>query len=256
MIDVLWLVLCGVTAGLLGGYLGLGGGIVIVPFMTIILGIDISLAVPVSVTAIVINSFASSNEYLKKGMVDMELVILLSTFMILGGIIGSASSRFIPGHWVQLILAAVLLYTAVTLLKGRKSSTQLTLSDSRFQYIAICTVLALVVGAISGLVGIGGGAIIIPLLHLVIGMPFTTARGTSSLMVGSSSAAAAAVYYFNGSTDVAMIAPVAFGILLGGKLGGYLGTMAKPAVVKFMFFIIMLYLAWKLGMPAYQEIFG
>ena len=68
-------ILCGLTAGLLGGYLGLGGGIVMVPFLTVIAGVDIKTAVPVSVTAIVVNSFSASNEYLKKGMVDMELVV-------------------------------------------------------------------------------------------------------------------------------------------------------------------------------------
>ncbi|UCD64867.1 MAG: TSUP family transporter, partial [Candidatus Zixiibacteriota bacterium] len=84
MFDQLLYVLCGLSAGLLGGYLGLGGGVVMVPFLTVLVGIDIKQAAPISITAIVVNSFTASNEYLKRGMVDMELVIVLAVFMVLG----------------------------------------------------------------------------------------------------------------------------------------------------------------------------
>ena len=75
MFDQLLYVLCGLTAGLLGGYLGLGGGVIMVPFLTVVTGLDIKIAAPISITAIVVNSFSASNEYLKKGMVDLELVV-------------------------------------------------------------------------------------------------------------------------------------------------------------------------------------
>ena len=245
--ELILYILCGLTAGLLGGYLGLGGGIVMVPFLTVVIGIDIKAAVPVSVSAIVVNSFSSSNEYLKKGMVDLELVIILSIFTVVGNIIGSNFASVVPADITRIILTVILVYTAFSLLKNKKPSDKMTFLDSRFKHLSACCGISLFTGIIAALVGIGGGVILVPVLYLVIGLPLTTSRGTSSLMIGFSAAAAAAVYLLKGEIDFKIASGVIMGIILGGKLGGYLGTMAKPLVVKILFFIIMLYLAFKLS---------
>lgn len=254
MIDQLLYILCGLSAGLLGGYLGLGGGIVMVPFLTAVLGIDIKQAVPVSVTAIVVNSFSSSNEYLKKGMVDIELVVMLAVFMVIGNISGSLLSDYIPAHYTQLLLTVLLVYTALSMLKSKKAGEKLSFSVNRNKYLFITTFLALITGTLAGLVGIGGGVILVPVMYLIIGLPLTTARGTSALMIGFSSAAACLVYFLKGQIDFEIVSGVIAGIIIGGKLGGYLGTMAKPLVVKIMFLIIMLYLAFKLSYQPLMEL--
>ncbi|MDH4157659.1 MAG: sulfite exporter TauE/SafE family protein [candidate division Zixibacteria bacterium] len=250
MPEMLLFVLCGLLAGLLGGYLGLGGGIVMVPFLTVVAGLNIKVAVPVSVTAIVVNSLASSNEYLKKGMVDLELVVALSVFSILGNITGSNLIDAVPGNVIRLILAVILAYTALSLLTKKGPEKRVGFEDNRRRYLMVCVVIAFLAGVLSALVGIGGGVILVPLLYTIIGLPLTTARGTSSLMIGFSSAAAAAVYLLNERTDFAVVAPVAAGIIVGAKLGGFLGTMAKPVAVKILFFLVMLYLAYKLSYDA------
>ncbi len=247
MPEMLLFVLCGLLAGLLGGYLGLGGGIVMVPFLTVVVGLDIKVAVPVSVTAIVVNSLASSNEYLKKGMVDLELVVVLSIFTVLGNITGSNLSEVVPADAIRLILTAILAYTAFSLLRKRNSEKRAHFQDNRRRYLMVCVVIAYLTGVLAALVGIGGGVILVPLLYTIIGLPLTTARGTSSLMIGFSSAAAAVVYLLNDRIDFAIVAPVAVGIIVGAKLGGFLGTMARPVVVKVLFFFVMLYLAYKLS---------
>ena len=254
MFDQLLYVLCGLSAGLLGGYLGLGGGIVMVPFLTVIAGVDIKVAVPVSVTAIVVNSFSASNEYLKKGMVDLELVIILAVFMVLGNITGSLVSGYVPAQHTSLLLTVIVLYTAFSLLKTRKVTEKMSFKDNRTKYLLICTLLAYVTGTLAALVGIGGGVILVPILYLIIGLPLTTARGTSSLMIGFSSAAASTVYFLNGQIDTNILPGVVLGIILGGKFGGYLGTMAKPLIVKILFFIIMLYLAYRLSYEPLMEL--
>ncbi|NOY87810.1 MAG: sulfite exporter TauE/SafE family protein [FCB group bacterium] len=254
MTDQFLYILCGLSAGLLGGYLGLGGGIVMVPFLTIIAGLDIKLAVPVSVTAIVVNSFSASNEYLKKGMVNLELVIILSIFMVMGNITGSNLNRIVPANYTKLILTILLVYTAFSLLKGKQPKEQLPFKGNQGKYIMVSTVLAYLTGTLAGLVGIGGGVILVPLLYLVIGMPLTTSRGTSSFMIGFSSAAASAVYLLNGMIDYKIAAEVILGIIIGGKLGGYFGTTAKPIVVKILFFVIMLYLAYKMSYQPLLEL--
>jgi len=254
MFDMMLYVLCGLTAGLLGGYLGLGGGIIMVPFLTVVAGVDIKAAVPVSVTAIVVNSLSSSNEYLKKGMVDMELVIILSVFMALGNITGSYLSGYVPGEYTSLLLTAAVVYAAFSLLKGKKAAERMVFADNRGKYLLITTLVAYVTGTLSALVGIAGGIIIVPLLYLVIGLPLSTARGTSSLMYGFASAAATTVYFLNGKIEPTIVSGVILGIIVGAKFGGYLGTMAKPLVVKILFFVLMLYLAFRLSYDPIREL--
>jgi uncharacterized membrane protein YfcA len=253
MSDQLLYILCGLCAGLYGGYLGLGGGPVIVPFLTVLAGVDIKLAVPVSLTAIVVNSFTTSNEYLRKGMVDLELVIVLSVFMVLGNIAGSLLSAVVPGDYTRIILTVVLIYTAFSLLKGRKSTDRLVFSDNRGKYLVLCTLVAFATGTLSALVGIGGGIILVPVLYLVIRIPLATARGTVSLLIGFSAAAAATVYLLNGQIDATVLPGVVLGVIIGGKLGAHLGTTAKPLAVKIVLFVVMLYLAFRLSSEPIKE---
>ena len=254
MPPMLMYIICGLTAGLLGGYLGLGGGIIMVPFLTIIAGIDIKVAVPVSVTATVVTSIASSNEYLKKGMVDIELSIILALFMVIGTITGSSLSAYIPSHYIQLVLTVIVLYTAISLIKNKKTDNSEFHIIDRNKNIILAGAIAIVTGVLSGLVGIGGGVIIIPVLYLMIGLPLSTSRGTSSLMIGFSAAAAATVFYLNDMIDFQIVIGVIFGIIIGGKLGGKLGAIAKPKIVKIIFFLVLLYVAIKLGYSSLQEI--
>lgn len=250
---MIWYIICGLSAGLLGGYLGLGGGIIMVPFLTVLMKLDIKAAVPISVTAIVVTSLSSSNEYLKKGLVDIEFAVILALFMMIGTITGSSVSAYIPAEYLQVTLAVLVVYTAISLLKGKKNNDQQQFHDNRSKHIMICSGLAIFTGILSGLLGIGGGVIIVPLLYLMVGLPLSTARGTSSLMIGFSAAAASIVYLINGQIDFKVVSGVILGIIVGAKLGGYFGTMAKPIIVKILFFIVMMYLAYKL---AYEPLMG
>jgi len=247
MADLLLYIGCGLTAGLLGGYLGLGGGIIMVPYLTLVAGTDILTAVPVSVTAIVVNSIASSTEYLRKGMVDLEISLILAVFMTMGNIFGSKLSETVSTEFIQLVFTALLLYTSVVFIRGRKPKERIRFADNRKKYLPLCILLIFLTGMLAGLVGIGGGIILIPIMFLIIGLPLTTARGTSSFMIGFSAAASAAVYFLNGRLDTRIALPVVLGILVGGKLGGYFGTVAKPLVIRIVFFLLMLYLAIRIG---------
>jgi hypothetical protein len=245
--DLLLYLSGGLLAGLLGGYLGLGGGEIMVPFLTVVAGVDVKTAVPVSVTAIVVNSFSASNEYLKRGMVDLELVIVLALFLVMGNITGSSASPMVPGGYVKLMLSLLLVYTAFSLLKGRVTPQHLVFRDNRTKHLMLCLALAFLVGAVAGLIGIGGGVFLIPLLYLVVGLPLATARGTTSLTICFASAAAAMVYLLDNRIDFTIVSPVIVGIALGGRLGGLFGTVAKPKVIRVVFFVLMMYLAYEMG---------
>ncbi len=248
MTDILLLVAGGVLAGLLGGYLGLGGGIVIVPWMTFVVGVDLRAAIPASVAAIVVNSISSSAEYLKKDMVDLDLMIVLVVWMTAGNIIGSAVSGAVPSEIIQVLFAAVMLYTAVNFLRKTPVRTDDVEPDRLKGKKAIVYLIALGTGIIGAMIGVGGGVIIVPVLYLVLGLPLSVARGTSSFLIGPSTTAAVAVYALNGRLDPVILPPLLVGTIAGGKLGGYLGTLAKPQVVKLLFFAVMLYLAGRFAL--------
>ena len=246
-LDLLLYILAGFLGGALGGYLGLGGGILIVPFLTIVLGIPIKSAVPVSVTAIVVNSIASSTEYLKKGMVDFEIAVVLALFMVTGSIVGSNLSSVIPEVYVRTIFSVILVYSAISFLKSSSQKESVELSDKGRKFLVLTALLTLMAGFLAGLLGIGGGVILVPLIYLFIGLPLTTSRGTSSFLTGFSAAAAMTVYLFQDKIDIEIAPAVILGVVIGGKTGGYLGTLAKPKVVKIIFFIVIIFLAFKLA---------
>lgn len=245
---------CGLLAGIMGGYLGVGGGIIIVPFLTLVMGLDIKAAVPVSAAAIVVNSLASSSEYLRKNMVDLELMVLLTIAMVLGTIIGSTLLTVLSATYIKFALAGVLLYTAVTFLRAKEPTGSTGTLDHRNRRLWLCGLLSFLGGILAGLVGIGGGVIAVPLMFLVLGVPLGLARGTSSFIVGFAGAASVSVYFINGLVDLSVAPAVMLGTVLGGKLGGSLGALAKPKVVRLLFFILLIYVAIRLAYNAWGEL--
>ncbi len=244
----------GLLAGLLGGYLGLGGGEIIVPFLAVFADVDIKAAVPVSVAAVVVNSISASNEYLKRGMVDLELVIVFGLLLVMGSIAGSNLNLVVPAHHIKLLLAVLLVYSSFSLLKGRGIPKQLVFRDNRTKYLVVSLLLAFGVGTLAALVGLGGGIFLIPILYLIVGLPLSTARGTSSLMICFASASATAVYFSHDMIDLSIASPVIVGIALGGKVGGLFGTVAKPVVIRAVFFVVMLYLAYELASQPLEKL--
>ena len=234
---------CGMLAGLLGGYLGIGGGIVIVPYLTMLAGIDMKVAVPVSVTAIVVNSISSSTEYIKRNMVDFELMVSLGIFMTLGNIAGSLISPLVPESGVQFLFGLTLLYTAYSFIRQSDNGSVPDRPAHEHRHFYPALVVAFFTGALGALIGVGGGIIIIPFMFVVLGLPLATARGTSSFLIGASTSASVAVYLWSGRIDLTVVPPLLVGTIIGGKIGGYFGTLAKPKVVKLLFFTLLLYLA-------------
>lgn len=233
---------CGVLAGLLGGYLGIGGGVIVVPYLTMLAGVDLKVAVPASVTAIVVNSLSSSTEYIKKGMVDFQLAVSLGVFMTLGNIVGSLLGPIVSVSVTQFLFGLTLLYTAYTFSRKSETSTNPGRASSHKLYWAVM-IAAFGTGILGALVGVGGGIIIIPLMFVVFGLPLATARGTSSFLIGLSTSAAVAVYLLSEQIDLTIVPPLLVGTIIGGKAGGYLGTLARPKAVKLLFVLLLLYLA-------------
>ncbi len=217
-----------------------------VPFMAIVLGMDIKVAAPISMAAIIVGSMSASTPYLKKNLIDNELVVVLGVFMTIGGVAGSIVSAYIPSNIIQLIFSVLVIYAALMLFTKKNESEQKWQSGNKALYYILASTVALFTGTIAATLGVGGGIFFIPALYLLFGKELTVARGTSAMVIGFSATAATAVYLGSGRLDASAAMPVILGVVVGGMIGGKLGTLAKPLAVKIVFLIVMLFTAYKL----------
>lgn len=227
--------------------MGLGGGVIMVPLMTIAMGLDMKEAVPISMISIVVGTISASRSYLRKSMVDEELAIILAIFMVIGSVTGSLISTMVPSGALQIMFSVVTVYAGIMMLRKKDDEENPIDHKNQKSHLILAAVIALFTGVFASLVGVGGGIFIIPILYLLFGKSIGVSRGTSTLTIGFSASAAAIVYFFKGMLEPSSAAPVILGIAIGGTIGGRLGAVARPVVVKIIFFIIMLYIAYKLG---------
>lgn len=231
-----------ILAGIVGGFLGLGGGVILVPFLTTIFKMPIHHAVALSLAAIMANSIVSSNNYMKKGMVDFRLVTTLCIFASLGAIAGSNVSAYIPGEYLKVIFSFAMAYTAFSIIRKKQASREREPGDGEPSMTPVA-IIALFAGVFSALLGVGGGIIIIPAVYLLLNYDIGVARGSSAFTVGITATAGSIVYLINGTLQLHMVGPVIIGLAAGGWLGSWLGARAKSIVVRYVFAAAMVYLA-------------
>lgn len=232
-----------VAAGYVGGFLGLGGGIVLVPFLTLIFGMPMHQAVALSLAAIMANSIVSSNNYLKKNMVDFRLVIPLCIFASLGAVAGSSTIHLIPGDYLKIVFAIALTYTAVSIIRKKDNNRQNAGGRKTEPKLITISIIAFLSGVFSSLLGVGGGIIIIPAVFLILNYSIHTARGSSAFTIGITATAGSIVYLLNGTLVLDKIGPVILGLTVGGWFGSWCGARAGSFMVRLAFAIILLYLA-------------
>jgi len=227
---------------MVGGFLGLGGGIVLVPFLTTIFKMPMHQAVALSLAAIMANSIVSSNNYMKKGMVDFKLVTPLCIFASVGAILGSNVSVYIPGDYLKIVFAFAMTYTAFTIIRKKRNEREREVGDAEPGLTSVA-VIALFAGVFSALLGVGGGIIIIPAVYLLLNYDIGVARGSSAFTIGITATAGSIVYLLNGTLQLDSVGPVIIGLTAGGWVGSWLGARAKSLVVRYVFAAAMLYLA-------------
>jgi uncharacterized membrane protein YfcA len=224
-----------------GGFLGLGGGIVLVPLLTLIHGLPMHQSVALSLSAIMANSIVSSNEYLKKDFVELRLVVPLAIFAAVGAVAGSSVSPYIPGGYLKLVFSIFLLYTVYSLLK-KKENMAASRKKAEPNLPLVCAI-AFFAGVVSSLTGVGGGILIIPAIYLVLNYSIHVARGTSAFTIGIIATAGSVVYLIQGILLVEYVGPVMLGMMFGAWLGSLAGVKAKSVTVRLIFSALLLYLA-------------
>jgi hypothetical protein len=258
-----------IVAGLLGSLLGLGGGIIVIPCLTLLLHIDIHYAIGASIVSVIATSSGAAASYVKEHMSNIRLSMVLEMATTLGALSGAYLAGVLQGKWLYIIFAVVMGYAAVEMLRNTKNREKKPLppdywadkldlhgeyfdqaENRQIEYRVARTKLGLLfsyfAGIISGLLGIGGGAIKVPTMNLIMGVPIKVATATSNFMIGVTAAASAGVYFMRGDIDPFIAAPVAAGVLLGSTGGSRLLGRIHSTYIRLAFVAVLFYICWEM----------
>lgn len=248
------------AAGLLGSLVGVGGGIIVVPALTLLLGVSIQKAIAASIISVIATSSGAASSYVSERITNMRLGMVLEVATVAGALTGAYLATVVSGRWLFVTFALVLGYTVWSMLRPRGHrieavpdplADRLRLHGSyvdrslgqRVDYRVSRTKLGLAVsyvaGVASGLLGIGGGVLKVPVMNLAMGLPIKVCTATSNFMIGVTAATSAAVYFMRGEVLPFIAAPVAVGVLLGARSGARLMGGMKSRYIRIIFVAVL-----------------
>jgi hypothetical protein len=251
------------VAGLIGALTGLGGGVVIVPLLALACGVDLHYAIGASLVSVIATSSGAAAAYVSEGYSNIRIAMLLEIATTLGAMSGATLAAEVPTRTLAVAFAAVLMYSAY--LSG--GASQGNASDGKLDRLAgwlrlnssypsadgfvsyhvrrVPTGFALMYGAgiLSGLLGIGSGAVKVLAMDRVMQLPFKVATTTSNFMIGVTAAASAGIYLRRGYIDPGLALPVVLGVLLGSVAGARLLTGVKTSLLRNLFRCVIVMLA-------------
>ncbi|HTV15099.1 MAG TPA: sulfite exporter TauE/SafE family protein [Acidobacteriaceae bacterium] len=258
----LWfaLILCvsSMVAGLLGALSGLGGGVVIVPLLTIAFHVDIHYAIGASLVSVIATSSGAAAAYVREGFSNIRVGMFLEIATTLGALFGAWLTTRIPTHAIGIVFGVVLLYSAWASLKQRHGAVtenpdplalRLKLKGTLPEDDEIRTYVAqripagfglmTLAGALSGLLGIGSGAVKVLAMDQAMRLPFKVSTTTSNFMIGVTAAASAGLYWRSGYMAPSLVMPVMLGVLIGSLMGSRLLVKAEVRTLKRVFSLVI-----------------
>lgn len=259
------------AAAVVGSMLGLGGGVFLVPIFTLFFEVEQKVAIGASAVAVVTNSVVGSSVHLRSRFTNLRLAMLLQTVTAAGATVGAVIGVYANPRVLYAIFGAVLVYAAVSMAARRQAAPTAPAPDVRdplrlgaayrdpatgqtVAYVPDRVGFGLgisgVAGALSGMLGIGGGAIQVPAMNLLMRVPVKAAAGTSSFMVGITAVATALVFYSQGEIDPTVVVPAVIGIFAGSQLGSRLTRRVRTQRLVVVFVVILFYLGVSLLLRA------
>jgi uncharacterized membrane protein YfcA len=255
-----------VVAGVLGSLLGLGGGIIVIPVLTLLFKIDIRYAIGASIVSVIATSSGAAAAYVRERMTNLRVAMVLEIATTTGALSGAYIAGRVNARWLYLIFGVVMAYSALAMFrKGHfthaetlprcRLADQLRLHDSYFDHAVNQEIpyrvtrtplgfgLMYIAGVVSGLLGIGSGALKVPAMDLAMGLPIKVSTATSNFMIGVTAAASAGVYFMRGDIDPFVAAPVAAGVLLGATYGSHLLGRLRGRSIRIVFVLVLLWVS-------------
>jgi uncharacterized membrane protein YfcA len=267
------LFLISVVTSALGGALGMASGIFIVPVLSIIMGIDIRVAIGASIVSVIACSCGSAAPFLRARLTNVRLAIVLETATTLGAASGVLVAGWIPVPVLYAIFTIVLVVSAWQMLLRRQVVNVIdersregwsrkldsvypdrTLGrDLAYKVDRLPAGLGLMYGAglLSALLGIGSGVLKIPAMDTALRLPIKVSSATSNFMIGVTAAASAGAYFMRGAIVPAIAGPVALGSVVGAILGARLLVFVAADKLRIIFIVVLLVLAMQMGLAAF-----
>ena len=282
----------GFGAGVFGSLLGLGGGTLLVPLLTLGFGLPLRDAVGVSLVAVIVTSSASASVFLQRHAANLRLGMTLELFTAIGAVAGGVIAFAVDQRLLAGLFALLLAYVALSMLvrggaeaapTGAASAeaasaeaasaeadrdaahgadadaageprrgwagemiARLSGRDYRIRRLGLGFVGSLGAGVVSALLGIGGGLIKVPVMHLTMGVPLRVATATSNLMMGITASASAVIYLLRGGIDPYVAGPTAIGVFLGASLGSRIVHRIDVRILRLLFTVVLLYTAFQM----------
>jgi uncharacterized protein len=266
METVLIILLIAIVAGFLGALLGIGGGMIVTPALTLLFGIDIKYAIGASIISVIATSSGAAIAYLKDRLTNIRIGMFLEIGTTLGAITGAFLSAIVNPKFLFIIFGVLMLYSAAMMLRKINSGLQkdvithpmaekLRLNSEYFDKSLNETVpyhvtgvfgglgMMYIAGTLSGLLGIGSGALKVMGMDLFMKLPLKVSSATSNFMIGVTAAASAGVYFFRGNIDPKIAAPVALGVLLGATIGTRVMQRLKSRTLRLIFVPILAFVS-------------
>ncbi|GEO78631.1 sulfite exporter TauE/SafE family protein [Companilactobacillus mindensis] len=276
MNSMLLLLVMGVGAGILGAILGIGGGMIITPVLTIMMGLDIKYAIGASIISVIATSSGSTIAYLKDDMLNLRVAMFLEIATTVGAIMGALLVGVFSSSFLYVLFGFFLLYSTYNMIRklfDKKGESVFTGSDPIVDKFKLAStyydkaeqkqvdysmknvpggfIMMWAAGLASGLLGIGSGAFKVIAMDTIMKMPLKPSSATSNLMMGVTAAASATVYFFNGSIRPDIAAPLAIGVLAGATIGARLMQVLKPRVIRMIFIPIILYMGVQMALKGF-----
>jgi uncharacterized membrane protein YfcA len=258
-------------AGFFGSLVGLGGGIIVVPALTLLFGIDIRYAIGASIVSVIGTSSGAAAAYVRQHLTNLRVAMFLELGTTAGAICGAYLAGILHGRWLYLIFGLVLAQSAFSMVRRMKVpagpvppdrwADQLQLHGSYFDeargrdvpYRVTGTTLGLAfmwfAGLFSGLLGLGSGTLKVSAMDIAMRLPIKISTATSNLMIGVTAAASAGIYFVRGDIDPIVAAPVALGVVTGAIGGSRILGRTQSHVLRLIFLAVLLFVStqmiWK-----------
>ena len=265
-----------VVAGIAGSILGLGGGVIIIPALTLLLKVPFRFAAGASIISVIATSSGAAAVYVRDRLTNMRLAMLLEIATTLGAVCGALLAGKLPTRALFLVFAGVMAYSAVVMLRQRKEeiptgvqvhpwAERLRLPDAypdkalgrevRYTVAGVPLGLGLmyVAGLVSGLLGIGSGALKVPAMDRAMRLPMKVSTATSNFMIGVTAAASAFIYWARGDIPPLLAAPVALGVLGGSAVGTRMLVRLRSSRLRQLFVVVLVVISIEMVLRAIHK---
>jgi uncharacterized membrane protein YfcA len=253
-----------ILAGMLGALTGLGGGVVVIPLLTLGFGVDMRYAIGAALVTSIATSSGAAAAYIKEGITNVRIGMFLEVATTTGAVMGALVAIYLPTNYIAVLFGVVLIFSAFMSLRKKNQALDYSLPGSKLgvsmklngsyptaegvvsynvHRVGGGYLLMTLAGVLSGILGIGSGALKVLAMDTMMKIPFKVSTTTSNFMVGVTAAASAVIYLQRGYIDPGLAFPIVVGVLIGAFFGSKILMHAKVKTLRLVFSVVVTFLA-------------